>query len=70
MCSGKMKRRDFIQKAGRGSILLGLVSITGFTLWKSLETDAQTCSVQPVCSGCNKLNACAKPQALKTKQNE
>ncbi len=64
-----MNRRDFINKVGRSGIFLGIAAVAGFALFKSSTQDVEACAIQPVCSGCKKMNNCSKPQALKAKEN-
>ncbi len=50
-------------------MFLGIAAVAGFALFKSSTQDVEACAIQPVCSGCKKMNNCSKPQALKAKEN-
>ena len=65
-----MDRRNFINKIGRGSILVGLVSIAGFSVAKLLTGDSTACPVNSFCSECKKKDKCSLPQKVNEEGNE
>lgn len=64
-----MNRKEFIQMAGRASILAGMAAMVGL-FWKQKKLTT-FCGVPAdlVCRGCSKLSGCALPEAIKEKEN-
>lgn len=58
-----MKRRDFIDKTGRGLLLGGLAVISGVLVSRrQLSMDTQ-CSANFQCRNCGELSKCQLPEA-------
>lgn len=58
-----MKRRDFIDKTGRGLLLGGLAVLSGVLVSRrQLSMDTQ-CSANFQCRNCGKLSKCQLPEA-------
>jgi hypothetical protein len=66
-----MNRKEFIQMAGRTTILAGMTAMVGL-FWgqKRIAMSGGGCPTDLECRGCSKLSACKLPEAIKEKENE
>jgi hypothetical protein len=58
-----MKRRQFIEKTGRGLLLGGLAAITGVLVTRRQVSLDTQCSANFQCRNCGKLSRCQLPEA-------
>jgi hypothetical protein len=65
-----MKRRKFIDQAGRWFLLGGLLGTSGFLLWRKQLGNPDNCFKNPFCQSCNQFRACAIVADLKVKNHE
>ena len=66
-----MTRKEFIQMAGRTTILTGMAAMVGL-FWgqKRIAISGGGCPKDLACQGCSKLSGCALPEAIKEKEHE
>ncbi len=65
-----MTRKDFLQMAGRTTILTGMAAMVGLFWTQKKLTVSGGCPTNLACSGCSKLTSCALPEAIKEKEKE
>jgi hypothetical protein len=66
-----MTRKEFIQVAGRTTILAAMAAMVGL-FWgqKRIALSGGGCPTDLACRGCSKLSGCTLPEAKKEKENE
>jgi len=65
-----MTRKEFIQMAGRTTILTGMAAMVGlFWRQKRITMTGGGCPTDLACRGCSKLSGCALPEAIKEKES-
>lgn len=62
-----MNRRKFIQSIGQITIATGLVSMTGYLVFR--DKSSEVCDFNFVCRDCKKLNNCKLPESQAVKLN-
>jgi hypothetical protein len=62
-----MDRRGFISSSIRGGILFGVLAASGYLLFRKDDNKSECNSI---CRGCDSLQTCAKPEAIKAKKEE
>ena len=55
------QRREFIKTISRGLIFTGLVSVTGYMIFK--EETNEKCDLDFICKNCKKVRTCEMPEA-------
>ena len=58
------KRREFIKSFSRGVIFTGLISLSGYLLFREKE-GKEKCDFDFICQNCKKLKSCTIPEAQK-----
>ncbi|MFC2151725.1 hypothetical protein ACFLSE_04285 [Bacteroidota bacterium] len=58
-----MNRRQFLSSIGRGTILTGLIALSGILILRNSE-DPDECTFDFVCRDCRKLKKCKQPEAI------
>ena len=64
-----MNRKIFIEKAGRGILLVGLAIVSGVLVSRRQVTRDTQCSANFQCLNCGKLSRCQLPEA-ETERND
>ena len=62
-----MDRRNFIRRAGRYTLLTGMMAIGAFSICKRKKVPADACIMTGSCGTCAKLGSCSLPQAIRYK---
>ena len=65
-----MTRKDFLQMAGRTTILTGMAAMVGLFWTQKKLTVSGGCPTNLACSGCSKISGCNLPEAIKEKEND
>ncbi len=63
-----LNRRSFIEKLSRNIILLILVSISGFLIFREGTDEQQACDFDFICKNCKKKQNCTLPEAIEHKK--
>ena len=64
-----MKRRDFIEKLGRGGLLAALAVVAGILLTRRQVVNDSECPADFRCRSCSRLSACQLPEAKTTREH-
>ena len=64
-----MNRRNFIDKAGRGILLGGLVIVSGILVSRKQVVRENQCSANFQCKSCGKISKCQLPEAETERQD-
>ena len=64
-----MDRRGFIQKFGRGSMLMALAAMAGILVARKQVHPDQECSDDFLCRECRRLSNCQLPEAITTRDH-
>jgi hypothetical protein len=66
-----MTRKEFMQMAGRTTILAGMTAMVGL-FWgqNRIAMSGGGCPTDIACRGCSKLNGCKLPGAIREKESQ
>ena len=64
-----MDRRSFIQKFGRGSLLVALATLAGVLVARRQVVPDQECTDGFRCKECRSLSHCQLPEAITTRDD-
>ena len=65
-----MTRKEFVQTAGRVTILTAMTLMVGTFIRQRKLSLSGDCPSDLACRGCNRLSGCTLPEAIKQKENE
>ncbi len=58
-----LERRKFLKTIARGTILTGIVGLSGYLLFKDRDDNTQVCNYDFICKNCKNENTCSLPEA-------